>query len=87
MHRSLFSKVRHPLGVTERFPVERVVAQGAVESPWIYSQFIEGLSAALKPENLGVMFAGRRIPLLMNADDMVLFAHSQSELTRMNTVA
>ena len=83
----LFSKVRHPLGVTERFPVERGVAQGAVESPWIYSQFIEGLSAALKSESLGVMFAGRRIPLLMYAGDMVLFAHSQSELARMNAVA
>lgn len=86
MHGGLSRRLRHPLGVTDWFDVERGVAQGAVESPWIYSQFIEGLARALKAEGLGVLFAGRRIPLLMYADDIVLLAASQPELARMNSV-
>lgn len=86
MHGGLSRRLRHPLGVTDWFNVERGVAQGAVESPWIYSQFIEGLARALKAEGLGVLFAGRRIPLLMYADDIVLLAASQPELARMNAV-
>ena len=86
MHAGLSRRVRHPLGVTDWFSVERGVAQGAVESPWIYSQFIEGLARALKDAGMGVMFAGRRIPLLMYADDMVLLAASQPELARMNAI-
>jgi hypothetical protein len=86
MHAGLSRRLRHPLGVTDWFDVERGVAQGAVESPWIYTQFIEGLAQALKAAGLGVLFAGRRIPLLMYADDIVLLAASQSELARMNTI-
>jgi hypothetical protein len=87
MHQGLKRKVRHPLGMTEEFDVDRGVAQGAVESPWVYSNFIDGLAQALKDAGLGVLVAGRRVPLLMYADDIVLLAASLPELDRMNAVA
>ena len=87
MHRGLEHRVRHPLGTTDPFAVERGVAQGAVESPWVYTQFIDGLARALKRAGLGIAVAGRRVPLLMYADDVVMLAGSQTELARMNAVA
>ena len=87
MHSGLSRRVLHPLGLTDWFDVERGVAQGAVESPWVYANFIDGLACALKAQGLGVMIAGRRVPLLMYADDMVMLASSQLELARMNAVA
>ena len=87
MHQGLTRRVRHPVGTTDPFDVERGVAQGAVESPWIYSIFIDGLAKALKRAGHGVMIAGRRVPLLMYADDVVLIASSQSELKAMMAVA
>ena len=47
-------KIRLPFGVSEPFNVERGVAQGAVESPWLYACFIDGLAAALKQAGHGV---------------------------------
>jgi hypothetical protein len=67
--------------------VERGVAQGAVESPFIYSMFIDGLAKALKRAGHGIMIAGRRVPLLMYADDVVMLASTQSELVAMNAIA
>ena len=43
--------------------------------------------AELKSRDLGVMFAGRRIPLLMYADDIVMLASSVTELKQMNDIA
>ena len=45
--------------------MERGVAQGAVESPWVYANFIDGLAQELKARGLGVLVGGQRIPLLM----------------------
>jgi hypothetical protein len=87
MHSGLTRRVMHPLGMTDWFEVERGVAQGAVESPWVYANFIDGLAKALKARGLGVLVAGRRIPLLMYADDIVMLAATQRELTLMNEVA
>ena len=87
MHTGLSRRVMHPLGYTDWFAVERGVAQGAVESPWIYANFIDGLARALRAAGLGVMVAGRRVPILLYADDMVMLASSQPELARMNAVA
>ena len=87
MHSGLQRKVRHPLGDTEPFEVGRGVAQGAVESPWVYSNFIEGLTTRLKAAGLGVVVAGRRVPLLLYADDIVMLAASQRELVKMNAIA
>jgi hypothetical protein len=86
MHGGLRRRVRHPLGLTDVYHVGRGVAQGAVESPWVYSNFIEGLARALKRAGVGVMVADRRVPLLMYADDIVMLASSVTELERMNTI-
>ncbi len=87
MHQGLSRRVQHPLGLTDWFDVERGVAQGAVESPWVYAHFIEGLASELRARGFGVMVAGRRVPLLMYADDIVMLASSRRELTAMNEVA
>ena len=81
------SKVRLSVGETQWHDVKRGVAQGAVESPWLYSCFIDGMTDELKKRNLGVMVAGLRIPLLMYADDIVMIASSVTELREMNKVA
>ena len=87
MHAGLNRKVRHPLGLTAEFPVERRFAQGAVESPWVYSNLIEGLSVQLKAAGVGVTIAGRKVPLLMYADDIVFLATTPAELVRMNAIS
>jgi hypothetical protein len=86
MHSGLTRRVMHPLGFTDPFDVLRGVAQGAVESPWVYSIFIDGLAQALKRAGHGIMIAGRRVPLLMYADDIVLLASTQQELKSMNKI-
>ena len=86
MHAGLTRRVQHPLGLTGSFPVDRGVAQGAVESPWVYSNFIDSLAVQLKRAGFGVMVAGVRVPLLMYADDIVLLAGSPDELEAMNGI-
>ena len=49
--------------------------------------FINGLAEALRARGLGVMLAGRRVPLFMYADDMIMLAATQNELAQMNAVA
>ena len=78
------SKVRLPFGETEYFHISRGVAQGAVESPFLYACFINALADELKQKGLGIVIAGRRIPLLMYADDIVFLASSVNELREMN---
>ena len=87
MHSGLTRRVMHPLGMTDCFNVDRGVAQGAVESPWVYANFIDGLAKELKARNLGVPIAGRRVALLMYADDIVMLAATQRELELMNRIA
>ena len=87
MSAGLRSKVRLPHGETEWFRVLRGVAQGAPESPWLYSNFINGLSEELELHGLGVLVGDVRIPLLMYADDVVMLASSIYELRQMNEVA
>ena len=86
MHSGLTRRVMHPLGFMDPFDVERDVAQGAVESPWVYSIFIDGLAKALKDAGMGIMIAGRRVPLLMYADDIVLLASTPRDLTAINAI-
>jgi hypothetical protein len=81
------SKVRLPFGETEWFRVSRGVAQGAVESPWLYSCFVNGLAEELKKKGLGIKVGGVRTPLLMYADDVVMLAGTITELREMNQVA
>ena len=81
------SKIRLSCGDTDWHEVLRGVAQGAVESPWLYSNFINDLADNLRNKNFGVMIGGIRIPLLMYADDIVLLANSVTELHQMNNIA
>ena len=87
MHAGLTRRVMHPLGMTDCFSVDRGVAQGAVESPWVYANFIDGLAKALKAAGMGVTIAGRRVALLMYADDIVMLAATQRDLQMMNKIA
>ena len=64
----------------------RGVAQGAVESPFFYACFINGLADELKQKGLGIRIAGVLTPLLMYDDDVVLQAGSIVELRAMNDV-
>ena len=75
------SKVRLGVCETEWYEVHRGVVQGAVESPWLYSVYIDGLVPELKARGLGVIVEGRRVPLLM---DIVMLAPTVSELKLMN---
>ena len=60
--------------------------RGLSSPPWAYSIFIDGLAKALKRAGHGIMIAGRRVPLLMYADDVVLLASTQSELEAMMVI-
>ena len=86
MYKNRTSKVRLPFGETDWFKISKGVAQGAVESPWLYNCFINSISAELKAKGLGIRIAGILTPLLMYADDIVLLASSVDELRRMNQV-
>lgn len=87
MGNNMRSKIRLPFGDTDWFDVKKGVAQGAVESPWLYSNFINGLAEELKLQNFGVLVGDTRIPLLMYADDIVLLASTPTELQEMNEIA
>ena len=86
MNKDSKSKIRLPFGETEYFKITRGVAQGAVESPFLYSCFINGLAEDLKNRGLGIRIAGVLTPLLLYADDVVLLADNADELHRMNAV-
>ncbi|MFN9914681.1 MAG: reverse transcriptase domain-containing protein, partial [Pirellulaceae bacterium] len=87
MGENMKSKVRLSIGETDWVPVKRGLAQGAVESPWLYSCFIDGMTEELKRRGLGIRIAGVLVPLLLYADDIVLLASTISELKQMNQVA
>jgi hypothetical protein len=68
---------------TEEIEAETGLAQGAVDSPILYDIFINDLAEALEKAGFGVVIGGRRVPLLMYADDIVLLARDADELDRM----
>ena len=57
--------------------------QGAVLSPLLYALFINGLAVKLNQLGCGVDVFGRRVSILLYADDIVLVAESAEELQRM----
>ena len=87
MNSNTENKIRLPFGETDWFKLTRGVAQGAVESPFLYSCFINGLAEDLRAKGLGIQAAGVLTPLLMYADDVVLLAATVEELRIMNQVA
>ena len=61
MHNNLRSKIRLPIGSTEWLDCHLGVPQGAVESPWAFNCFINGIAEELSKHNLGVLVNGRRV--------------------------
>ena len=83
MHNNLKSFVRLPIGDTDPIEFELGVAQGAVESPWTFNCFINGLAEELAKHGLGITIHGKRVALLMYADDIAMFAASVTEMQHM----
>ena len=55
-------------------------------SPFLYTVYINGLHAALRDAGLDFFAFGRRVPLLLYADDVVLLARDAAELQLMLNV-
>ncbi|HEX2614968.1 MAG TPA: reverse transcriptase family protein, partial [Nitrososphaera sp.] len=62
------------------------LAQGTVLSPLLYAIFIDGLAQKLKAEGFGVDVFGRKVALLLYADDLVILAKDDPQLRRMLAV-
>ncbi|HEX2556777.1 MAG TPA: reverse transcriptase family protein [Nitrososphaera sp.] len=89
--RSMLSDVTRRVAVDGRlgslFEVLAGVPQGAVLSPWLYSVFINGLADELRQQGFGIDVGGRRVAILLYADDIVLLAKSADELKAMLRIA
>jgi len=68
---------------SDQFETTVGLPQGAVLSPLLYALFINGLAEELKSRGLGVDFFGRRVGILLYADDIVLVAESPEQLQLM----
>ena len=68
---------------TEWFDLSTGVRQGCVMSPILFSLFINGLAREINEKGKGVDIGGRRVRLLMYADDIVLLAESARDLQNM----
>jgi len=80
MMRSVCRKVLLNGDCSGQFEVKLGVPQGSVLSPFLYAMYIDGLHTALREKGLGVFIAGRLVPLLLYADDIVLLAGSPEAL-------
>ena len=70
--------------LTDPFSCASGLAQGAVDSPTLYDVFVDELASELFNAGYGVIGPdGKRIPLLMYADDVVLLSESPEQLQRM----
>jgi hypothetical protein len=73
---------------TDWFGVDVGVRQGCVLSPVLFSMYIDGLARELKDRGLGVKIDdGEVVSCLLYADDIVMFAESESQLQTMVDVA
>jgi hypothetical protein len=68
---------------TEWFELQAGVRQGCVMSPVLFSLFINGLARELKKRGQGVDIGGRRVQMLLYADDIALLAETPDDLQRM----
>jgi len=68
---------------TEWFDLSTGVRQGCVMSSILFSLFINGLAREINKKGKGVDIGGRRVRLLMYADDIVLLAESAKDLQKM----
>ena len=67
---------------SDSFPVDVGLRQGCVLSPILFSVYVNDLMEELRRENVGIKVNGIRIPGLMFADDIVIFAESEVQLNR-----
>uniref|UniRef100_A0A023G723 Putative outcast ele5 orf2-h 1e-60-j 4 n=1 Tax=Amblyomma triste TaxID=251400 RepID=A0A023G723_AMBTT len=76
--------VRTGHGLTYCFPLEKVLRQGCILSPCLFSLYAECImrKAGLDESSAGVNIAGKRINNLRYADDTTLMAESEVELKK-----
>jgi exonuclease III len=89
--RNMLSSIKRQIVVngrkSEEFHIRVGLPQGAVLSPWLYSVYINGLAEQLKALGYGVDVGGRKVALLLYADDICLLANSAEQLKEMLAVA
>ena len=69
--------------LTDWFYTTQGVKQGDSLSPILFLLFINDLAKALIDSGLGVEVDGRRVPILLYADDIVLLSNSEKDLQTM----
>jgi len=81
----LTSAVRVGGAVSEPYPVETGLMEGALLSPFLYTVFIDGLARELEAEGLGARLGvgGAWVGALYYADDLALVAESAGEMQKM----
>ena len=77
------SKVRMEGDETDWFGIDVGVRQGCVLSPLLFDLFIDAMAREVKALGLGVDCGGRKVAILLYADDIVLLADSQEDLQKM----
>ena len=89
--RNLYSKVENKVifGLIETswFEVMNGVKQGCILSPTLFTTAMTDLVAMLNKEKLGVNCLNLLIPALLYADDIVLMAENDEQLTKMLAVS
>ena len=67
---------------TDFFEVEEGVRQGCVLSPTLFSIYINGVVREIYENGSGIDVCGKKLAILLYADDIVLIANSAEELQR-----
>ena len=67
---------------TEFFSVDVGVRQGCVLSPTLFSIYVNGLAKKIIESGIGIEIEGKKIPILLYADDIVIIADSIKELKK-----
>ena len=86
MQRNLYTgqeaTVRTGHGTTDSFQIGKVVRQGCILSPCLYSLYAEYImrNTGLEETQAGIKIAGRNSNNLRYADDTTLMAESKEEL-------
>ena len=84
--RNMYAKTRNCVIVgeekTDFFDVDIGVRQGCVLSPILFSIYINGLAKEIENTGIGINILGRKIAILMYADDIVIVADTAEDLQR-----
>ena len=67
---------------TDFFEIEEGVRQGCVLSPTLFSIYINGVVREIYENGSGIDVCGKKLAILLYADDIVLIANSAEELQR-----